>query len=599
MANIPSFSYTMEDDGEHGVGITPKSREHSTRYRMAAFDAATRKDFCALHEIFFQCLLDEAKARRSRTDLRMDNSSSNTGILETSKSYEDSTATKNETRASADFFDFGSLDEEQTLLNKPYPLSYETPSFPIPSFSSRNRNFFKLYSASTSTTGSSRNASSLRSPWYRHRFRRRDVARQEDLIIAPTSDFNNEDKINNKRGSESFHTRQKLNRIAPIFVHEHCRLQKDKYKGVNLGSAISAYGRDAVLQKINEKIDVIAAINLDDSRSVLTRVPACRMPLSSTRSCSINEDCKNGEWAIEPDESFQWGKKDVVETRSMIGVRMGLLSVQYGLLIHWDVGTFTADLIVLRKMCADDFIKKNHRISKSVSCQELPIQHKEVVETKLTAPYSSSSASSDRGQQTPVEMGKDVSEKSTSNLVPADPSNSQPIRQDYIDNRLMERVSLQVCVIRIEEPISCDSVGSAPHLHNPYVKLSCKDEVFSTSDCVKGINVFEWPLEYFTFSRIDWKGDESEGLTIEVYDRRLLGSGRLWYKLFVPLSFLDTSCSINSEHESGQDNQISSTEVTLPCKVMHGKADTKDVDPLGARMTISFLKRVLVTTAHT
>ncbi len=45
-----------------------------------------------------------------------------------------------------------------------------------------------------------------------------------------------------------------------------------------------------------------------------------------------------------------------VETRSILTLRMGFVSMSYGILLQWDCGTRLVELIVLRKMCRDDFL---------------------------------------------------------------------------------------------------------------------------------------------------------------------------------------------------------------------------------------------------
>jgi hypothetical protein len=390
MNELPAFSYTIEDDGEQGVGITPKSSARSARYQLAALDAATQRDFCALHELFFQCLLEEAKARRVNTKSYPNESMLNTDVLKGSKSFDhplETQETHTMSHVPTDDNTFRSSEEierQKSMLQIPYSLEVESPSFPLSSskFLTRNNKFRRIFSVSSN--GSMRDTKSFRASWYR--LKRKGVSHRDDLIIAPTSDFHFHDETSyisepsSCEGSSDC-SHPKSEPVAPIFVHGNCRLQKDKYKGVKLGSLISAYGRDAVLRKLNEKIDLIAAIDLEDSRASLTLIAANRMPLASIRTSEMPEGSNIEEWNIDPDEAFQWEKKDVVETRSMIGIRMGLLSIQYGLLIQWDVRTCTADLIVLRKMCADDFIIKNNRSSRriaesTVSSQEATLGEK-------------------------------------------------------------------------------------------------------------------------------------------------------------------------------------------------------------------------------
>ena len=119
------------------------------------------------------------------------------------------------------------------------------------------------------------------------------------------------------------------------YVHPNCVLQKDKGKGEPLGNAISANGRDACLNKLREKMAIVVQVSSSSSKEKestgMKRRPAKVAQRTST----------------------------LVETRSMIEVRMGFLSVQYGLLLHWDHRNGNKVVfIALRKMCHDSFYTK-------------------------------------------------------------------------------------------------------------------------------------------------------------------------------------------------------------------------------------------------
>jgi len=128
---------------------------------------------------------------------------------------------------------------------------------------------------------------------------------------------------------------------ASSFLHSNCRLQKDKGKGVSLGNAIVARGRYDAMKKLGEKIDLLVEMEQDGSwtNAALKRVPARIMA----------RDPKKVEENI-----------NIVESRSMIGVKMGFVSIRYGLLIHWNVLSGQAELILLRKMCNDSFLKDRY-----------------------------------------------------------------------------------------------------------------------------------------------------------------------------------------------------------------------------------------------
>jgi hypothetical protein len=120
------------------------------------------------------------------------------------------------------------------------------------------------------------------------------------------------------------------------YLDDLCFLQKDSGRGTPIGSSISARGRDDTMVKINEKMDTLAEMEQQGHHpsASLIRVPAKVIHLSSKKNS----------------EGF-------VETRSMIGIKLGLISMKYGILVHWHQESGKAKLILLRKMCGDSFMK--------------------------------------------------------------------------------------------------------------------------------------------------------------------------------------------------------------------------------------------------
>ena len=53
-------------------------------------------------------------------------------------------------------------------------------------------------------------------------------------------------------------------------------------------------------------------------------------------------------------------RRAMVETRSLLTLRMGFVSMSYGILLQWDSEQKLVDLIVLRKMCRDDFLERTN-----------------------------------------------------------------------------------------------------------------------------------------------------------------------------------------------------------------------------------------------
>jgi hypothetical protein len=121
------------------------------------------------------------------------------------------------------------------------------------------------------------------------------------------------------------------------YVHVHAQLQKDKGKGLSLGSAICAEGRDATLNKLRDKMKLVLQISGGDRKSSLQKRPA--KIYSETQS--------------------------FCETRSMIELKLGFLSLNYGLLLKWDCRTGKIIFVCLRKICHESFYKQSSKHNKN------------------------------------------------------------------------------------------------------------------------------------------------------------------------------------------------------------------------------------------
>jgi hypothetical protein len=116
-------------------------------------------------------------------------------------------------------------------------------------------------------------------------------------------------------------------------VHPDCRLQKDKGRGEPLGRAISAEGQEGCLEKLRQKMKLLIEVSLgEDSKG-----PAGM----KKRQAKVSEETA-----------------EYIETRSMIELRLGFLSMQYGILLRWDPRNGKILYIVLRKMCHDSFYSR-------------------------------------------------------------------------------------------------------------------------------------------------------------------------------------------------------------------------------------------------
>jgi hypothetical protein len=166
------------------------------------------------------------------------------------------------------------------------------------------------------------------------------------------------------------------------YVHPKCRLQKDKGRGERLESSISATGRESCLVKLRDKMKLIVEVsgelhsdsatsfnNNDDIASVTSSSSTNN---NNTKSSENNNNSKAMSAgmkrrrakiaSIEKNTNYCEGRDDgscVIETRSMIELQLGFLSMQYGLLLRWDAyRTGRIVYVCLRKMCHDSFYTK-------------------------------------------------------------------------------------------------------------------------------------------------------------------------------------------------------------------------------------------------
>jgi hypothetical protein len=173
------------------------------------------------------------------------------------------------------------------------------------------------------------------------------------------------------------------------FLHPKCRLQKDKGKGAPIDSVICAVGSEQCLDKLRPKMLLLTqfAVGADGTpqeRSVTSRpstpqpflshsipsispsrssrdppllVPSvsASLPSPSTAKSTLGRPSPRATMRRRRARSSEYAK-DYIETRSVIELRMGFLSMQYGILLRWDtVVTGAISLVVLRKTCSDSF----------------------------------------------------------------------------------------------------------------------------------------------------------------------------------------------------------------------------------------------------
>lgn len=114
------------------------------------------------------------------------------------------------------------------------------------------------------------------------------------------------------------------------YLHPSVRLQKDKGKGTDVGSEICSKGIPDCLDKLRQKMQL------------------------------LTENCQPGTAAsMKRRNAVVWEQHgNYEETRSLLTLRMGFLSMTYGILLRWDTGkTGLVTVVVLRKNCHDSFYK--------------------------------------------------------------------------------------------------------------------------------------------------------------------------------------------------------------------------------------------------
>ena len=125
------------------------------------------------------------------------------------------------------------------------------------------------------------------------------------------------------------------------YLHGLVRMQKDKGKGEPVGSNLCAKGRDACLEKLRDKMRLLTEVATEKSTGASMKI----------RKARIAERVDN-----------------FVETRSLLNLRMGFLSMTYGILLRWDTTkTGTITLVVLRKMCHESFYPDVTTVPSTVS----------------------------------------------------------------------------------------------------------------------------------------------------------------------------------------------------------------------------------------
>lgn len=124
------------------------------------------------------------------------------------------------------------------------------------------------------------------------------------------------------------------------FFHPKCDLYKENgsSKVSSQGRPPSAVGREAALAKLMQKLSLLSEIESGKygKGADMLRSDAVAVPIQ-------------GYMGLE-----------AVETRSILTIRMGFVSMNYGIVLQWDLASELAKQVVLVKMCHDNFLDRSH-----------------------------------------------------------------------------------------------------------------------------------------------------------------------------------------------------------------------------------------------
>jgi len=323
--SIDFFGCDAQNEGFLGKALAELANKDRSGSNKGITD--DRRDYCQMHEDFFESLLKEQLLLQ---DYSQELAYSSTGIsdLEEATSF-DSNNVEDDLNA----------DEASIVSNSSASLN------PITTSSTTSE---KEQSATPPPKKKER-----RIPYF-HKLspRRKRVAPIEAYNRQYNPELFSSDFAKPPKGEVHLDGLVKKRLPEPVsFVHAHAQLQKDKGRGVPLGSNICAEGKDATLEKLRDKMKLVIQVRGNERKSSLLK-----------RDAKIAQEAPN-----------------FIETRSMIEMKLGFLSLQYGLLLRWDRKTGKVRFVCLRKMCHESF----YRVAQQ---QTSTIQAIQIQKSELDAP---------------------------------------------------------------------------------------------------------------------------------------------------------------------------------------------------------------------
>ena len=277
----------------------------------------------------------------------------------------------------------------------------------------------------------------------------------------------------------------------------------------------------------------------------------------------------------------------MIETRSVISVKMGFLSMKYGILLRWDAETGLVNLIVLRKMCPTSFLAgDNGNAAITTDATDTPTKPSNGAPAKTTPapvvqpPFGDLKKSPSKRSRSAIKesstakpgliLGRlvdganailhgkgwdsDASAVGTE-VAHLGPPYSVKRPESFAD------ATLSVTVLRAEDLCAGDSRGS-DWVMNPYVRLSIGAQTHRTralkmtpsptwSNTTLGDNSCRLAVS-------NNPRDDDQHLKVEVYDWRPLRRDRILGVVFVPVASVEKwrrTRQYRSDHPGENDAQ--------------------------------------------
>lgn len=333
-------------------------------------------------------------------------------------------------------------------------------------------------------------------------------------------------------------------------------LQKDKGNGMPLGKEISAKGRNSVLHKLREKIDIMIEIETNKSSAVLKRTGAVGIQICD----------------------------DTYETRSTIGVKMGFISMSYGILLQWKRDKMV-HFICLRKMCTSAFmeeiknlIKLNSKLSQSMSIS--PCESVSETDQKDQQQFKSALSQSPSEDSAVCSVDTKLlkyARNNHDNRVEGSKPNLLPPFLVRKPNSFPP-ATLEVIVLRARG-LQTKRLSSKERWFNSYVRVSIGDSSFKTNIVHLSKNpIFGGCRGDQNHCILDCSKDT---LKVEIFEWKPTARTRLIGLCHLPLSLVEPQ---------PQTGNISAKEVTLPCKMVCVPEGPNGSIPFGS-VSLSLIRR--------